>query len=137
MVAFKEGTRFWSRYEDGKRPMTLAEIREAFTTDLLNRRLLAIQQGVEELHKGEAAQRRQAILTEIESGAAVARLNIAAGRELSEIDAERFVRQSRIDLPSTSRPLQILRVLAWSMLSNRSFDDSSPTHPDPDQPAGS
>src|SRR5881628_2994470 len=35
MVAYQRGTHFLSRYEDGKREMTLAEIRAHFTEDLL------------------------------------------------------------------------------------------------------
>jgi hypothetical protein len=90
MVILGERTHFGSRYETGKRAMTLSEIREAFTADLLNRRLIAIQQAITELRRAEDVQRRREVLAEIEAGGIVARLNVADGRELMEIDVERF-----------------------------------------------
>ncbi|MFC1939913.1 helix-turn-helix domain-containing protein [Chloroflexota bacterium] len=43
MVTFQHHTDFYTRYEDGKREMTLSEIREAFNQDLVARRLDGIE----------------------------------------------------------------------------------------------
>ena len=43
MVTFQHNTGFYTRYEDGKREMTLNEIREAFNQDLVARRLDGIE----------------------------------------------------------------------------------------------
>jgi hypothetical protein len=43
MVKFERRTDFYSRYHDGKREMTIHEIREAFTHDMIGLRLSAIE----------------------------------------------------------------------------------------------
>jgi len=92
MVTFNQGTYFWLRYEDGKRAMTLAEIRECFTEDLLNRRLSAIQRSIQQLSRVAADERRQELRSMIEAGDLLARLQAESGSELSRANAEAVAR---------------------------------------------
>src|SRR3989304_6070729 len=48
MVTFQRRTAFHSRYDDGKREMSLAEIREAFTADETMRRLSSIERALQQ-----------------------------------------------------------------------------------------
>ncbi len=91
MVTFNEGTHLWSRYEDGKRAMTYAEIHAAFTDDLLNRRLSTIEQGIGRLARvGAAGARREDLLGLMRAGDPRARLAAQSGEELSRVNAEAF-----------------------------------------------
>jgi hypothetical protein len=91
MVTYQEGTHFWSRYEDGKRAMTYAEIHTSFTEDLLNRRLSIIEGAIGGLAQaGEGGARRQELLGLIRAGEPLARLAAYAGEELSQANAEAF-----------------------------------------------
>jgi hypothetical protein len=91
MATYQEGTHFWSRYEDGKRAMTYAEIHTAFTEDLLNRRLSVIEGAIGGLAQaGAGPARRQELLGLIRAGEPLARLAARSGEELSQADAEAF-----------------------------------------------
>ena len=43
MVTIKNRADFWTRYHDGKREMTIGEIKEAFLKDIVGRRLSEIE----------------------------------------------------------------------------------------------
>lgn len=88
MVTFNRGTHFWARYQDGKREMTLAEIHEIFTQDLLNRRLLSIMQDIQRLGQDSATQRQEELRRMIEGGEAFARLQTENGREVLQANAD-------------------------------------------------
>jgi len=89
MVTFQEGTYFWSRYEDGKRAMTYAEVHAAFTEDLLNRRLSGIEQTLGRMGQTAASgQQREELVRLIRSGDALARLAARSGDELSRVNAD-------------------------------------------------
>ena len=90
MVTFQRGTHFCTRYDDGKREMTLAEIRSAFTEDLLNRRLSSIELGVSGLARPRAAERREELAGLMRAGEPLARLAAVSGEDLSRVDAEAF-----------------------------------------------
>jgi len=91
MVTYQEGTHFWSRYEDGKRAMTYAETRAAFTEDMLNRRLSTIEGAIAGLAQaGAGPARRQELLGLIRAGEPLARLTGQSGDELSRVNAEAF-----------------------------------------------
>jgi schlafen family protein len=91
MITFQEGTHFWSRYQDGKRAMTYAEIHAAFTEDLLNRRLSGIEQTLGNMSQaGASGERREELMRLIRAGDALARLSARTGNELSQVNADSF-----------------------------------------------
>jgi hypothetical protein len=93
MVALDGRTHFSSRYEAGKRPMTLAEIREVFTGDTTSRRLVAIEQALEDLAaqgRGRPTMAPQTLRAAVEAGEARARLKTGNGADLSLVEATRF-----------------------------------------------
>jgi hypothetical protein len=93
MVALDGRTHFSSRYEAGKRPMTLAEIREVFTGDTTSRRLVAIEQALEDLAaqgRGRPTMAPQTLRAAVEAGEARARLKAGNGADLSLVEAIRF-----------------------------------------------
>jgi len=96
MVTFDGHTHFSSRYEAGKRPMTLVEIREAFIGDATSRRLVAIEEALEVLAgqgRGRPANETEALRVAVQSGEARARLRIRNGSDLSAFEADQFRQQ--------------------------------------------
>ena len=91
MVSFNHRTDFVSRYEDGKREMTLAEIREAFVGDKLTRHLASIESSLNRLQVGKIDEDRQArALEAAKSGSTTPLLTNESGKVLSEAYRERF-----------------------------------------------
>ena len=90
MVTFNRGTHFVTRYDDGKREMTLAEIRDAMVGDLLHRRLLAIQESVQHLGRELGQSSAEEIKAGIAAGIPRARLQASNGKALSDAELARF-----------------------------------------------
>jgi Putative DNA-binding domain len=93
MVTFNRHTDFVTRYDDGKREMKFAEIRETFTGDSLARRLDAIEAGVHALSgsSSESSDRERALQAAAD-GSVGELLSIDNGKVLSEAYRSRFVR---------------------------------------------
>jgi len=62
MIKFQRRTDFWRRYDDGKREMTYAEIKEAFERDSVARRLTNIEQEMTKLRRRETRESELAFL---------------------------------------------------------------------------
>ena len=91
MVSFNRRTYFVTRYEDGKREMRFAEIKEIFIGDSFNRRLASIEGGVSRLLEiiGEQDSKEQA-LEAAEKGTITHLLTNVSGKVLSEAYRKRF-----------------------------------------------
>lgn len=97
MVTLGNKTHFVTRYEDGKREMQYAEIREAFTGDFLARRLNTIEVGIKSLSVSftEDTERKRA-RNAVENESHHDLLNLTSGKALSEAYRERFVRHAAL-----------------------------------------
>jgi len=93
MIKFKNNTHFTSRYQDGKREMTLAEIRNDFNNDITGRRLHSI----ETLLNGFKMQKHNSMTTDI-----------FADDRLNESTDGKFVAQASLDEFKQSQPLPSL-----------------------------
>ena len=91
MVSFQRQTDFWTRYEDGKREMTLAEIREAFVGDLIARGLATIEAELRSMRKGhdERLDYDRAMAAGA-SGSDAEIITITSARNLARVYRDRF-----------------------------------------------
>ena len=92
MVTYQNKTEFYTRHHDGKREMTIGEIREAFTQDLIGRRLTTIEHHLQSRATEESlnSQRARALDT-IRSGGSPQLLTIENGELLSEVALASFM----------------------------------------------
>ena len=91
MVTYRNRTDFCTRYHDGKREMTIGEIREFFTQDLVGRRLTTIETYLRQIITDESLDReRDRALQRIQEGASPQFLTIENGTVLSEAAFEAF-----------------------------------------------
>jgi hypothetical protein len=91
MVTYKNSTDFHTRYQDGKRIMTIGEIREGFIGDLMGLRLSKIESHLQKLIGNEESERAiHAFEQRIKSGATPQLLLIEDGKALSEVAFRRF-----------------------------------------------
>jgi len=67
--------------------MTLAEIRSTFTDDTFGRRLANIEQAIQQVGRSGQADRREELLSFIQTGRPFARLTAETGRDLLQADA--------------------------------------------------
>lgn len=94
MVTFQNRTEFYTRYEDGKREMTLSEIREAFNQDLVARRLSKIEVQLSAMTSSqEALAQRKGISEKVASGVFPRFLTIENGEILADTTSQRFVEE--------------------------------------------
>ena len=91
MVTFQRKTDFWTRYYDGKREMTLGEIKEAFNQDSVALRLSNIEAhlGVMAASEEEGRQRKKLNMI-IKSDVVPKFLTIESGQVLAEAAKARF-----------------------------------------------
>ncbi len=94
MVTFQNRTDFYTRYEDGKREMTLSEIREIFNQDLVARRLSRVEEQLGNLTASQEEQRHRAELSEkLKSGVYPRFLSINNGNTLAGVTMQQFVEE--------------------------------------------
>lgn len=91
MVTFEHHTDFYTRYEDGKREMTLSEIREAFNQDLVARRLEGIETRLRAILRTQLMQHPEERGEEIQEAIAPRFLRIRDGKTLADETFNRFV----------------------------------------------
>ncbi|MFC1971258.1 helix-turn-helix domain-containing protein, partial [Chloroflexota bacterium] len=89
MVTFQNHTDFFTRYEDGKREMTLSEIREAFNQDLIARRLSSIETQLQTIRSTQPAQPLKE--KDIQDGIVPRFLRIEDGDTLADETSNRFI----------------------------------------------
>lgn len=96
MVTIKNRTDFWTRYHDGKREMTIGEIKEAFLKDIVGRRLYEIESILKNLvTKDREEIIHNTLVKKIDSGENFSLLEIQDGQDLVEIQSRLF--QKRIN----------------------------------------
>ncbi len=94
MVTFQNRTDFYSRYEDGKREMTLSEIREIFNQDLVARRLSRVEERLGILISSSESQKYATELSEkIKSGIYPRFLSIRDGATLADATTRWFIEE--------------------------------------------
>lgn len=92
MVTLNHRTDFYKRYEDGKREMTLTEIREAFNQDLSSRQFRRIESQLAALAAREQIQQqRDEISKKTVAGVVPRFITIEDGDILADATLERFV----------------------------------------------
>lgn len=95
MVGFNRHTDFLTRHDDGKREMTLSEIRDLFRGDLVSRRLAAIEAGLGSLRGArEELTDRERGQEALETGSDSPFLTIRSGPVLSNLYRQRFERHA-------------------------------------------
>ncbi|MDE0040524.1 MAG: hypothetical protein OXT74_00670, partial [Candidatus Poribacteria bacterium] len=95
MVTFQNRTDFYTRHHDGKREMTIGEIREAFTQDLIGRRLTMIEHHLQTRATEESFNTQRArVLNSIRTGGPLQLLTIENGEVLSEVTFEGFMAEA-------------------------------------------
>lgn len=90
MVSYKNNTHFVMRYNDGKREMTIGEIRQSFTENFFSRRLLHIEDGIKAILKTSEKENRYEIIEALEKGA-VSDLDIEDGYAIAQGATKRFM----------------------------------------------
>ena len=93
MVTFQNHTDFYTRYEDGKREMTLSEIREAFSRDLIARQLASIETQLQTIRSTQAAPQQGKKEEEIQEGIVPRFLSIEDGNTLADETFRRFSKE--------------------------------------------
>lgn len=95
MVTFQHRTDFYTRYEDGKKEMTLSEIREALNQDIVAHRLSRIETQLRTISSAsQAREQRNAISKGLEPGVVPQFLPIVNGSNLAEATLCRFVKET-------------------------------------------
>jgi len=93
MVTFQNSTDFYTRYGDGKREMTMSEIREAFNQDVVALRLSRIETQLQTIISTLAAPQRGKIEEEIQEGIVPRFLSIEDGKTLADETLHRFIKE--------------------------------------------
>ena len=93
MVTFRHHTDFYTRYEDGKREMTVSEIKEAFNQDLVARRLESIETQLHTTLTTQSMQHPEGRRGEIQEAIAPRFLEIRNGKVLADETFNRFVEE--------------------------------------------
>lgn len=93
MVTFQNHTDFYTRYEDGKREMTLSEIRESFNQDITARRLSRIETQLQTIISMQPTPQLREKEKQIEEGIAPRFLQIEDGNTLAEETSRRFIEE--------------------------------------------
>lgn len=83
MITYKNRTHFVKRYDDGKREMTISEIRSAFSDNYFARRLSSIEEGIKSLISIKNARQKSETLNAIINGQ-TNDLEITDGKMLNE-----------------------------------------------------
>jgi hypothetical protein len=91
MVAYNNNTQFVTRYNDGKREMTIGEIRAHFTDNLLNRRLARIEDGIKSLINANEFEMNQKLVSLLENEQ-ISDLSIEDGNIISKASIKRFIK---------------------------------------------
>lgn len=91
MVTLGHRTDFYTRYEDGKREMTLSEIREAFNQDLVARHLEGIETQLRTILRTQLMQHPEERGEGIQEAIAPRFLRIRDGKTLADETFNRFV----------------------------------------------
>lgn len=95
MVSFSHNTCFITRYDDGKREMRYAEIKEMFNGDLLVRGLSDINARIQSLQNASTEDLERArAQSAVQEGSSTGLLNIRSGIALSEAYRNRFRRHA-------------------------------------------
>ncbi len=91
MSTYKNRTDFYTRYQDGKREMTMGEIREFFNKDKVNLRLSKIEKQLSKLSIGlKDEEMRKEIYTGVDSISDIELINIEDGKSLRNISLKNF-----------------------------------------------
>jgi len=93
IVTFQHRTDFYMRYEDGKREMTLSEIREAFNQDLVARRLDGIESQLHTIVKTPPAETSEETSGGITEGVVPRFLGIRDGNTLADETFRSFIKE--------------------------------------------
>jgi len=93
MVTFQNSTDFYTRYGDGKREMTMSEIREAFNQDAVALRLSRIETQLQTTISTLAALQRGKREEEIQEGIVPRFLSIEDGKTLADETLHRFIKE--------------------------------------------
>jgi len=93
MVTFRNHTDFYTRYEDGKREMTMSEIREAFNRDTVALRLSRIETQLQPIISTLTAPQRGKGEEEIQEGIVPRFLSIEDGNTLADETFHRFSKE--------------------------------------------
>ena len=93
LVTFQNHTDFYTRYEDGKREMTLSEIRELFNQDIIARRLSRIETQLQTIISIQPAPQLREKERQIQEGIAPHFLQIEDGNTLADETSRRFIKE--------------------------------------------
>lgn len=97
MVTFQRRTDFYSRYEDGKREMSFAEIKNALQGDFISRRLTAIETTLNIIQENSQEEsEREKVINALESSSSTSLLNVRSGVQLSESLRKRFQKHAGV-----------------------------------------
>jgi len=91
MVTFENKTDFYTRYHDGKREMTIGDIREAFQNDFVSRRLAIIESNIGKIVDNQIIEgERKKALEKIEANIPVQLTELPDSKTISEIALKNF-----------------------------------------------
>lgn len=116
MVTFQNHTDFYTRYEDGKREMTLSEIREAFNREFIALRLSRIESQLQTIVRTAAPPQQVKREEEIQEGIAPRFLSIEDGNILADETFRRFSKEVggqplfRVSVTPTSPKVDLIDV---------------------------
>jgi len=92
MVIYHNRTDFYTRYQDGKRAMTIGEIREIFNKDYFGIKLSNIESRLEKITIGDEREyERQRVMEKIKSGIPPKLVTITNGDLIHDISYQNFV----------------------------------------------
>ena len=94
MVTYQNKTDFYTRYHDGKREMTIGDVKEGFSKDIVGKRLSNIEYHISRIIKREVLEKeRNEIFEMINSGYVPQLLAIEDGTNMRDVAYQQFERE--------------------------------------------